>query len=257
MRNFNLDRVILVLSDNLLYEGFWEYSSKFWKNKFGVQPTLFFYGDQKNIKIDRTIGEIYDLPFIEETCVNKNRDWACTWGLFYGASLFENDICMTCGIDQAPLSDSFFKSINHYNYDLDYVVGLSEAYNNNNWYVSSHHVAKGKIFKKALNIDDNWENELIKVFSQRFNYGQMYGGNDFWGLDELHSSNILNNYEHLKRHRGFYQYLYNNRIDRGYNLNVNIEKLKNGEYSELHSPRPYKKHIDFLEQIYNLTPSFL
>jgi hypothetical protein len=110
MNSFNLDRVILVLSDNLLYEGFWEYSSKFWKNKFGVKPTLFFYGNQKNIKFDRNIGEVYDLPFVEEACVNPHRDWACTWGLFYGSSLFENDICMTCGIDQAPLSDSFFKS---------------------------------------------------------------------------------------------------------------------------------------------------
>lgn len=257
MHSFNLDRVILVLSDNLLYEGFWEYSSKFWKNKFGVIPTLFFYGDQKNIKIDRSIGEIYDLPFIEETCVNRNRDWACTWGLFYGASLFDNQICMTCGIDQAPLSDSFFKAINHYNYDIDYVVGLSEAYNNDKWYVSSHHVAKGKIFKEALNIDDDWETELKKVFSNRFKYGEMYGGGDFWGLDELYSSEILNNYQHLKKHNGFYKFLYENRIDRGYNLTVSIDKLKNGGYSEIHSPRPYENYADFLEKIYNFTPSFL
>lgn len=257
MHSFNLDRVILVLSDNLLYEGFWEYSSKFWKNKFGVIPTLFFYGDQKNIKIDRSIGEIYDLPFIEETCVNRNRDWACTWGLFYGASLFDNQICMTCGIDQAPLSDSFFKAINHYNYDIDYVVGLSEAYNNDKWYVSSHHVAKGKIFKEALNIDDDWETELKKVFSNRFKYGEMYGGGDFWGLDELYSSEILNNYQHLKKHSGFYKFLYENRIDRGYNLTVSIDKLKNGGYSEIHSPRPYENYADFLEKIYNFTPSFL
>lgn len=257
MRDFNLDRVILVLSDNKLYEGFWEYSSKFWKNKFGVKPTLFFYGEPKNIKVDKSCGEVYQLPFVKEVSVNPSRDWACTWGLFYGASLFNEEICMTCGIDQAPLSNTFFKSINHYNYDLDYVIGLSEAYNNDNWCVSSHHVAKGKIFKQALNIDDNWEIEVKKVFNNRFKYGQMYGGNDFWGLDELYSTEILNKYEHLKKHKGFYNYLYKNRIDRGYNLFIDKDKLANGEYSELHAPRPYSDFDKFLEKIYDLTPSFL
>lgn len=258
MNAFNLDRVILVLTDNRLYEGFWEYSYKFWKNKFGVKPTLFFYGNQKNIKLDRSIGEIYELPFVEEVCVNPNRDWACTWGLFYGASLFNNEICMTCGIDQVPLSDHFYKQLNesNYNYELDYVIGLSDAYKNPNWYVSSHHIAKGKIFKKALQINDKWEDEVKKVFSFRFNYGQMYGGNDFWGLDELHSTSILKKYEHLKKHNGF-KYLSSNRIDRAYDNSINIDNLKNGMYSELHSPRPYAQNADILEQIYKYTPSFL
>ena len=246
-----------MLSDNLLYEGFWEYCSKFWINKFGIKPTLFFYGDQKDIKVNRSIGEVYDLPFIKEVSVNKKRDWACTWGLFYGASLFNEDICMTCGIDQAPLSDVFFKDIKKYNYNIDYVIGLSEAYNNDNWFVSSHHVAKGKIFKRALNIDDNWEKEVNKVFSFRNKYGNMYGGNDFWGLDELYSSEILNKYEFLKKHTGIHKYLYNNRIDRGYNMNLDINKLINKGYSELHSPRPYKNYSNFLELIYNNTPSFI
>lgn len=251
-----LDRVILALSDNLLYEGFWEYSSKFWKNKFGVKPTLFFYGEPRHIKFDETCGEVFYLPFVEEVSLNPNRDWACTWGLFYGASMFENEICMTCGIDQAPLSYTFFDSVKNYNYDTDYVVGLSEAYNNDKWFVSSHHIAKGKIFKEALQIDDKWENEVKKVFAYRNNYGQMYGGNDYWGLDELYSSDKLSSYAGLKKHRGLYNYLYHNRLDRGYNLNLDLEKLKHGGYSEIHCPRPYKHHQVFLETVYEHTPCF-
>ena len=252
----NIDRVILVLSDNLLYEGFWEYSSRFWANKFGVKPTLFFYGEQKNIKLSKSVGEIYQLPFVKSVSINPSRDWACTWGLFYREEMFSDDICMTCGIDKAPLSDTFCNSCSEYNYEKDYIVGLSEAYNRDDWFVSSHHVAKGKVFKEALTIEDDWEAEVEKVFSHRYKYGEMYGGGDFWGLDELYSSDKLKGYKNLKKHAGQYKSLYENRIDRGYNLCLDLEKLKRGEYSELHAPRPYNNHSDFLETIYQNTPCF-
>jgi hypothetical protein len=252
-----IDRAILVLSDNPLYEGFWEYSSKFWANKFGIKPTLFFYGEEKRIKVDKTIGEVYNLPFVESVCVNPNRDWTCTWGLFYGASMFPDETCITCGLDQAFLSDKFFKEISGYDFEKDYVVGLSDAYNRDDWLVSSHHVAKGRIFKEALSIDGDWKTEVEKVFSSRHKYGDMYGGGDFWGLDELYSSEKLTAYPNLKKHKNFFQYLRDNRLDREINLSVNLERLQSGGYSEIHCPRPYKNYSEFLETIYQNAPCFL
>jgi len=256
MKTFPLARVILVLTDNPLYADFWPYVANIWKNKFGVIPTLFFYGngwEKYNLDVH---GEVYHLPFVPEVSINPARDWACTWGLFYGASKFENDICITCGIDQAPLSDYFFKTISHYDFNKDYVVGLSDA--RPDWFFSSHHVAKGKIYKQALQIDNSWEIEVKKVFAARNNYSQIYMGGDYWGLDELHSTFLLKSSPHLKRHTGVYhQYLLPNRIDRGYQPTYDINRLKAGGYSELHAPRPFKDYKEYLQTISDNIPSYL
>jgi hypothetical protein len=262
MKNFNLDRVILVLSDNPEYGGFWEYSSKFWKNKFGVKPTLFFYGTPQKISIDASCGDVFFLNKVPEVTVNEKRDWACTWGLFYGAAQFEDDVCMTCGIDQAPLSDSFFKTVSKYDYDKDYVVGLADAHRSADWFISSHHIAKGKMFRQVYGILPSWEEEVKKVFSFRNSYGDMYGLYhgmvDYWGLDEKHSSFIIKNNPVVIKHRGVYhEYIYPNRLDRGYNMDVDVERLRSGGYSELHAPRPYNDHKEILDLIYSNTPCFV
>ena len=259
MKKYVVDRVIMVLTDNKLYENFWEFSSKFWINKFGIKPTLFVYGKINNISLKRNIGEVHDLPFVPEVSVNPSRDWACTWGLFYGASLFPNDVCMTIGIDQAPLSNKFLNHIAHYDYDKDYVVGHSDAYHNPNWFVSSHHFAKGSVYKKALCIEDSWEAEVKKVFAYRNDFGKMYDGDDFWGLDELYSTMQLKKYEHTKAHTGlFHEITYPNRIDRnGLNFPPDIERLRAGGYSELHAFRPFHHLADTMNLIYDNTPSYI
>lgn len=262
MKCFNLDRVILVLSDNPEYEGFWEYASKFWKNKFGVKPTLFFYGEPKKIKIDTSAGDVFFLNKVPEVTVNEKRDWACTWGLFYGAAQFDNEICMTCGIDQAPLSDIFFKTISNYDYDNKYIIGSADAHRSDDWFISSHHIAKGKLFKQIYGILPSWEDEVKKVFTFRNSYGGMYGlyhGKvDYWGLDEKHSSFILKNNPNVIKHtKVYHEYIYPNRLDRGYNMNVDVQRLQASGYSELHAPRPFSENKQVLDLIYEHTPSFI
>lgn len=254
-----IDRAIMVLSDNPIYEGFWEYSSKFWSNKFGIKPTLFIYGDFKKIKIDYNAGEVYKLNYVADVSVNSERDWACTWGLFYGASQFANEVCMTCGIDQAPLSNKFLNDLEKYDYEDNYVVGFSDGYCDLNTrqkvYPSSHHVAKGKTYKRVYNIENVWENEVRKVFQHRNNYAGT--NHDFWGLDEAHSSFLLQSEPNLIQHVSNFNTNYlPYRIDRGNNMSYNKELLKSGYYLEVHANRPFAQHKDVLEEIYNLTPTY-
>ena len=254
MNNIPIDRVILVLNDNPLYLDFWNYSSKIWKVNFGVTPTLFFVG-KPSIKLTEQFGEVYILPEVNEVIVNRSRDWSVTWALFWGAAQFKDDVCVTHGIDQAPLSDRFFKSIKKYDFNKDYVIGLADAYSIPNWYVSSHHVAKGSIFKEALSVQDRWQDEVKSVFSYRNNYGSMYNTGDFWGLDELHSSFLLKNFPDIKLHNGFKD-LSLRRIDRAYDPNFDPDLLSQGYYSEIHAHRPYIKYKIFLDKISDLCPIY-
>jgi len=252
---FCIDRSILVLNNNPTYLDFWEYSSRIWKNNFGILPTLFFVGEPPK-SLNKQFGEVYVIPQIDDVVVNPSRDWSVTWALFWGASQFTNDICITHGIDQVPLSDNFFRGVEKFDYNKDYVIGLADAYNRSDWFVSSHHVAKGSTFKKALSINEDWKKEVTKVFSHREDYGDMYGGGDFWGLDELHSSFLLKDFKNLKPYNGFSD-LRNRRIDRAYHNSFDPEILKSGGYSEIHAHRPYNKHKNFLDSISRLTPNYL
>lgn len=250
-----IDRILFCLSDNPYYADYWEFTSKVWRNKFGAKPTLLFYGNPSKVSINEKCGEVIYLPFVDEVSVDKNRDWACTWGLFYGATLFPEEVCMTSGIDQIPLSDRFLQEISSYDYEKDYVVGFADAYGHNPaTFPSSHHVAKGRIYKKALSIDDDWETEVKKVFRNRNKYSNLLSG--FWGLDEAYSSELLFQYPNLVRKLNMKDFA-SRRVDRSGDLTINTSKLVKGEYSEIHGPRPFSQYKKYLDIIYDLIPSYL
>ena len=268
MKNkFCVDRCILVLNNNPKYIDFWNVASKHWKNKYGIIPTLFFYGDDIPDKLSREFGEIYELPFVEEATVNKNRDWVCTWGLFYGASQFPEEVSMLCGLDQLPLSDKFFNDIEKYDFEKDYIIGIGDAYlkpeSPFNWYPSSHHVAKGKVYTEALQLKGSWREQVLDVFKKRYNYGIMYPGSetDFWGLEELHSTHLLKQYKHSVVHPGFWDGgIFHNRIDPRANgkYDIDIDTLKLGGYSEICLPRPMdNKAKDLVNLLYENSPSYV
>ena len=254
-----IDRVILALTDNSIYSGFWELVSEVWLKNFDITPTLFFYGDEDKFNsIPCDFGEKYHLNFIPDVCVNPKRDWACTWGLFYGASLFPDDTCMTCGIDQLPLSNLIFDELSKYYSEDKYLIGFADAYpQEHDWYVSSHHIAKGSLYKSILEIDDSWEKEAKKVFGFRHNY-KLYSSSDFWGLDEQHSSYLLKNKENvIKVNTLFHNIVVPNRIDRSFLYNIDLDNLKSGNYSEMHCPRPFDQYADLLYLIKSNIPKYV
>ena len=176
-----IDRVIFCLTNNENYLDFWNYISKIYRNKFDTIPTVFFSGtaDEYQNLINTGIlsnkhGEIYHLDIVSNISYAKELDWTCTWGLFYGASLFPDDVCMLSGIDQIPLSGKFFDLVKNYNTRENYIVGFSDAYGKlpsdlhsiteSSWFPSSHHVGLGSFYKKLYCIKDTWEEELKRVF---------------------------------------------------------------------------------------------
>ena len=102
-----IDRVIFCLNNNPVYTGLWNPISRAWKLKWGITPTLMFVGTEDELKshdLSKEYGEIVRLNPVPEVVVNPSLDWSATWALFYGASLFPNEVVTLMGLDQLLLS---------------------------------------------------------------------------------------------------------------------------------------------------------
>jgi len=264
-----IDRVIFCLTNNENYIDFWNYISKLYKVKFDVTPTLFFSGSNEEFlslissnKLSNKYGELINLQRVDGIDYNPSLDWSCTWGLFYGASLFPNDVCMLSGIDQIPLNFEFFKEIKKIDARKNYIVGFGNAYNSqikNNYgnivYPSSHHVGLGKFFKLIYNIKNNWGDELKQVFEHK----NLCDNNNYWGLDELYSSYMIQKHINNKNDCNiiifddFFNKLINKRITRNEIKNITknklIENIKNENLYEYHSTRPFNTNI-YMDDIF-------
>lgn len=269
-----IDRVIFCLTYNENYIDFWNYISKIYKNKFNTIPTLFFSGTDEEFltliqskRLSSENGEIVYLPRVEGIEFDKNLDWSCTWGLFYGASLYPNDVCMLSGIDQIPLNSFFFEEIKKIDPRKNYIIGFADAYNNSITnaygdivYPSSHHVGLGKSFKSIFNIKNTWKEELKSVYSHK----NICTVNNCWGLDELYSSHMIN--KHINSGNSCNIFFLNdfiknwaskriNRLNGSINLTDDLLKnIKKGNYSEYHSTRPFSTNLN-MDLLYEYIPN--
>jgi hypothetical protein len=249
-----IDRVILAVDNNKIYTPFWNIVSPVWKKIFNINPTLIFNGTVEEFQeneFDMRYGDYIIINKVEE-CSESNPDWSVTWSLFWAASKFKDDVCILSGIDQIPIGYLFFEKLLNIK-DDKFVVGFSDAYkeynkdtlgyfntNTNVLYPSSHLVGKGSKFKEIYNIDDEWVDEIKKVYNSKDKY---YLNNNFyesklWGLDECYSSDkiaLFDKKDDIIHFDIFWKYWYKNRIDFGSNINLNydIDLVRSGYYSEL------------------------
>ncbi len=266
------DRVIFSLTNHSDYLGFWNFVSKVYHVKFDVTPTLFFSGNREEFDSLRSKGILSDehgeifllerVPGIEV----EEKDWSCTWGAYYGASKFENDRCMISGIDQIPLGDRFFRMVKAFLHDGKYVVGFSDGYTHENAdFPSSHHIGFGSQFKEIYEIDNSWENEILKVHEWRFNLHDYREGMSLWGIDEAYSSSLIREkmksgkYTNIELVKNYHSEWGSRRIDRSMGrIRVSpklIEAVKSGELSEYHSIRPFEANEN-MDMFFELMPKF-
>jgi hypothetical protein len=266
-----VNRVLLSVNNNKTYSCFWNIVSYVWKTKFNISPTLIFYGTEDEFKsndFDFTYGDYILLEKFDDISHN-GKDWATTWCPFYVATLFGEEICMTSGIDQIPISNLFIERVNQIDNNM-FVVGFSEAYQNYNtgtlgyfntqtnvMYPTGHLAGSGKKFKEIFGISNKWKDEIYKVFNSKLRY---HLPNSNWGLDECYGSEKISSY-HNQTEIFYMEQLTNfwfpNRIDLEGRINDNftLDRVKSGSYSEL-TTKNYFLYENKIKEIVNNINNF-
>jgi hypothetical protein len=244
-----VDRVIMTLTANPQYTGFWPYVAEVWASKFKVKPTLMFYGDAQDVPDELPFAEVFHMERVPGVTVDQSLDWACTWSLFFGATLFPDEVCMLAGIDQVPLNGVILDKIKQAPAE-HYTVGFGDAYyadplRPDATFPSSHHVALGRKYKTVFGIEDDWVAEVTKVYGCRGRYPLPAS---YWGLDEAYSSEMLRS--RTRSHgdvtfiKGFFQEFQSSRLWRGKDAlqAIDLEGVRAGRYSEWHADRPFESN---------------
>lgn len=260
-----IKRVILSTNKNPLYYDFWNNLSFTYKEKFGITPTLIFFGskkDKEEIGLSDKYGEI-----IYENEVPNIPSWQYTWALFYYTQFFKEDVCLTIGIDQIPLGTYFIKDLIKEVDDEKYIILLDDHYqyikqSTKSWNEggncqTSYHIGKGNSFKKIHDFEKNFKDEILKINSLKLNTMWQNG----WGTDETYASLNLFNYKNKENIINFSKSkdLIERRIEcyRTQETPYNLEQLKNNHYIECHSCRPYSSHKNYLDKLFNNIPKFI
>ena len=260
-----VDRVILVTNNNSLYYDFWNNLSFTYKEKFGITPTLVFFGEKEELdstNLSQEYGEI-----ILQKKIEGIPDWQYTWALFYFTKFYPEETCVVMGIDQIPLGTYFFKESVEFVNENNYVMLIDDQYKLENKYPhkwdeggfspSAYHMGKGKTFSEIFEFEDTFESEIIKIHN--LNIKTMWDNQ--WGTDEAYSCNKLmtfkdrNRISDLSKSNDFL----NKRIDCHRNVEVeyDLNLLKNNGYIECHSCRPYHQHKNYLNNLFNNIPKFI
>jgi len=208
-----LDIMTFSVNEKDEYTRFWDPLSEHVKKNLNLHPVLLYVG-KDDIEFSEEYGDVHriycgdDIP----TYIPS------TWGWFWIASQYPEKTCMQSGIDMVVTNKDYF---NDKIKDLDddcYVVSNADSYTTPNdfdyWrqqyntFTSYYHIAKGKIFKEALDLEDDFVEEVKKLNSCDYSsVGYSDNPSPFlqetcsnnggkWCLDEIHSTELLRRYSH-------------------------------------------------------------
>jgi hypothetical protein len=260
-----VERVILATNNNPLYYDFWNNLSFTYKKKFGVEPTLIFFGTEEELEtlnLSKEHGTI-----IVQKPVPDIQPWQYTWGLFYFTKMFEDDVCAIMGIDQIPMGTYFLKDVIKDVPEDNYVMLIDDQYKmegkskftwyENGYSPSAYHIAKGSTFYDIYDFEDTFEEEIMKL--QNMDIVTMWG--DKWGMDESYSCRTLMKYPYKRRISALSKSsdFLKRRVDCYRNMEApyNQVLLKNNFYIECHACRPYSEHTEYLDTMFNSIPYFV
>lgn len=263
--SMKLERVLLVSDNNPMYYDFWNNLSYTYKEKFGISPTLIFFGTSDELK-RANLSEKYGEIKLGQPVPNVPI-WQYTWALFYNTKFYPNDTCAIMGIDQIPLGTYFLRDVIENVEDDNYVMLIDDQYkyegkwktkwDEGGYSPSAYHIAKGKTFNDVFQFEDTFEKEILKV--KEANVPTMWG--DGWGTDEAYSCRKLYEFPDRKRISDLSKCrdFLSHRIDCYRNLEppYDINKLQNNFYIECHSCRPYSRHKNYLDNMFKNIPKFI
>lgn len=257
-----ITRVLLSANDNPIYHEFWNPISQIYCKKFGIKPTLIWFGVDEDIKrlgLSSEYGEI----IVQSPIPRHHIGWQTAWALFWYMQFYPDDIFCTMGIDQVPLSGMLFQEVPDEFDDDTYLMLVDDGYFPSIWdhpggtSPTSYHIVKGSIAQKVYGFEDTFGLELDKVVGS--GVVPYYDLNTKWGLDESYSSQKLREYRNNGgkiRGLSMFKFICENRIEccREKETPYDHARLSLGGYGDAHLCRPFSKHKEYIETMLNLIP---
>jgi len=232
-----IDYAIVASDSNTMYLDFWPIVRDLWINLIKIKPILVLISDKDKIT-DNGDYIIHEIKSVD----NVSTAFQSQIVRMYITKFYSDSVCITSDIDMLPLSHKYFNTIvDEYNNE-DLVILSSDAYIINR-YPLCYNVAKGSTFNKVLDLDCSFSEYCERLL--KYNQG--------WDTDELYFGECINkfNKDRIKLlNRGWSMGMALNRIDRVF-WRYDIQTLKNGDYIDCHSLRPYTTYKEQVDKLIN------
>jgi len=171
-----IDKIVFSCSEE--FSPFWNMQSFIWKEMLGIEPVCILWGKIENTDMKDTHGEIIEKEYNPDLV----KSFQLTWSKFYHTQTEPETTWIIGDIDLFPLQREWFidkieelpddvythlaYGVLNDNHDFEHESG--------DWasLAAYYHVAKGKIFQKALGLDEcSYEEQIRRVTNdteQRF-----------------------------------------------------------------------------------------
>ena len=243
-------KVAMSCNADPFYLEFWEPVSRLWTHKCGLEPFLFFVGDEQDAPPDEH-GTVVHVPCIEGVPEHTQAQWA----RFFFTRTDLDSVWITSDIDMFPLSRTYFVDALS-KYPDDCFVSLNSDLRD--YFPVCYNVATGRTFKEVMELEDTFHESAQAVFTTTSGEPHDVHGKlmENWSADEMYSSRkscqFRTRYPHrnaqLLRPGGFHN---GRRVDR---LRWRYEDKLVGKdwYIDCHSLRPYSQHRQEIERLLGL-----
>lgn len=272
-------KVIFGVDDSYFLE-FWPIQSKICREVLGLEPVLFFIGEEDSDFYDDGYGLVKKVKKVG----NKNTGLLACIVRLWGTKFFPDDVCITGDLDMLMINKPYFiDQVEKFN-DDSVVIYTSDAYDLSRpeakelfekepfpfvqeMYNYPYFAGKGRVFYKIIDNDCSFEDFVLRHETYKPGYKFM------WMIDEFYFSDCVNNKNHgveiHKLKRGFSSpWRADRRIDRGsfpvklkwpgeiehqkkYGL-YDEQKLKDGYYIDVNCCRPYSQYKEAIDHVVNI-----
>lgn len=276
-----IDKIIFSSSEP--FSVFWNLNAKIWKTKLGIEPVCLFFGDRNKVDMSEEHGKVIEMPIMSQ--------WPLliqiTWSKFFYTTTEPDTTWLLGDMDMYPLATDWlttniasYPDDRYLHLDADAITQLNGTqYTWANKVITpenqkdlghdinlpaQYHCAKGSVMKKALKIENSFEESIRHIVeSKRYNGTRSFRECDpieqhnLWCAEELRSTRFLRNsiFEGLVNFTGLFLKsgvgstdgdhvhfsMYNEDIGA---YVINEERLANGQYKNLHAVRPFSHYLD-------------
>ena len=247
-------KVIHSCDDNPYYLDFWLPVSKTWKEKFNITPVLIHVGEENPSK---EYGEVHTIPPDPNLPIHTQAQLARLW-----YPMHEPDtLWITSDIDMFPMSTGYWGNIvKEWENTKPIWTNLNSFYSdeyNGQYFPICYNISLGKNFKTILETDKSFlnfvEDGIKKTTVDTIHTPENWSGEDLhkWNIDEtiltknmqeLISSGV---YVHIPPRKP------NARLNRTH-WAYNEDMIRNGDFIDCHSIRPYSKYKIEIDKVLEL-----